>query len=443
MSADVLEAAGSAMSGLDGAWAAFMAGRHHEALSYATVSLEAQPEDDEALWLLAVSLGAEGERDPSLAAALQRAAERLASRGDLPRALAVAHALSALDEGASGDLFERLAEWFGRGGVLLDPRAPVSPPALPVPPTSPRGEEDVEALHARALGVLEGWLASVDAPSPRRLPPLPLFSSLPPAPLRELMASMQVRHVPAGERILREGERGEEAFVLARGMARVQRTRAEAPLARLGPGAVFGEMALVSDAPRAADVLAEEPVVLLVLHKKTLEALSERHPTLAVELGRFAHGRMLANLMRHSPVFSALPVQEREALMERFELRRFEPGERVVSGGEEPEGLYLIASGQVQVFARDEDGEKLLLATLGAGDVVGEISLVLRRPASADVLVAAPTVALCLRREAFREAIAAHPRLLNELYDLATKREEETRSVLGQQALDAEEIVLL
>jgi hypothetical protein len=48
-----------------------------------------------------------------------------------------------------------------------------------------------------------------------------------------------------------------------------------------------------------------------------------------------------------------------------------------------------------------------------------------------------------LKHEQFQEAIREHPSLLGELYDLATKREEEMRSVVAQEALDVEEVVLL
>jgi CRP-like cAMP-binding protein len=92
---------------------------------------------------------------------------------------------------------------------------------------------------------------------------------------------------------------------------------------------------------------------------------------------------------------------------------------------------------------RDSDGGEILLAHLGPGDVVGEMGVVLRRPASADVRVVHPTVVLELTREAFAEAIASHPELLFELYDLATKRDEVTRSVVAQQTLDVDEVVLL
>ena len=72
-----------------------------------------------------------------------------------------------------------------------------------------------------------------------------------------------------------------------------------------------------------------------------------------------------------------------------------------------------------------------------------QISLVLRRPATATVTASHPTIALHLPRQQFQEAIREHATLLQELYELATKREEETRSVVAQQALDVGDIVLV
>jgi cAMP-dependent protein kinase regulator len=75
--------------------------------------------------------------------------------------------------------------------------------------------------------------------------------------------------------------------------------------------------------------------------------------------------------------------------------------------------------------------------------VVGEISLVLRRPATADVVAVHTTVALELTRDAFHAAIREHPGLLQQLYEVATSREEETRSVVAREALDVSDNVLL
>jgi cAMP-dependent protein kinase regulator len=214
-------------------------------------------------------------------------------------------------------------------------------------------------------------------------------------------------------------------------------------LAVLGPGAIVGEMALVSDAPRAAAVVAQEPSEVLVMARADLEAVAKDEPAIGQELGAFCRARMIANLVRHSMILGAVPASEREALMSRFVTKTFGAGETLVAEGSESEGLFLIASGTVRVTKKDADGEPLVLAELGPGDVVGEIGIVLRRPATATVRALSSAVAMELTRDGFAEAIRQHPTLLGELYQLATNREEETRTVVGQEVLDVGDVILL
>lgn len=202
-------------------------------------------------------------------------------------------------------------------------------------------------------------------------------------------------------------------------------------------------MALVSQTPRGASVIAAEPSELLVMSRDHLEDLARQEPVIAQELAAFCHGRMVSNLIRHSSFLSAIHPSKRRELISRFETRALDSGEVLVRQGNQAEGLYLIASGGVQVTSKDSNGELVVLAELGPGEVVGEISLVLRRPTTADVVAVHPTVVYQLTRERFQETIREYPGLLNELYELATKREEETRSVIAQESLDVEDAVLL
>src|SRR5690606_23355345 len=241
------------------------------------------------------------------------------------------------------------------------------------------------------------------------------------------------------------GEEGSEAFILARGVLKAVRETdgAEQLLAVLGAGAIVGEMALVSDAPRAASVVAVEPSEILVVGRAALERLAGQDPTVGKELAEFCRARMLSNLLRHSEILSAVPSADRESLMERFAPRTFEPGECLLRHGAEGDGLYLVASGLVEVQGRDADDDAVVVAQLGPGDVVGEMSLVLRRHATADVIAVYPTVALELGRAAFQQTIREYPELLSQLYDVASRRDEELRSVVAQEALDVEDVVLL
>jgi CRP-like cAMP-binding protein len=158
----------------------------------------------------------------------------------------------------------------------------------------------------------------------------------------------------------------------------------------------------------------------------------------AQELAAHCRRRMVANLVRTSEVLRAVRGSERKELVERFETRVYNKGDRIVAEGGDPEGLHLIASGEVAVVGHDKE-EPIVLASLGPGDTVGEVALVLRRKANADVVATHPTVTLFLPRDQFAQLLADFPAILHGLYLLAVKRDDETASVLFEEA--AEEVV--
>jgi len=378
--------------------------------------------------------------------AAKRLVDAFVRRGDLPAAVvAAAMAESAGEDGAL--LRQAIAEVFGADSPRLGDVPPAPPP---LPASEPKVLPDsltLDALLDRAEAALESYLASDDAtPADAPAPRLPLFAKLAPESLASLLGAFEVVERGEGDFVIRQGEEGREAFVVARGALRVVRDvedASEQTLAALGPGAIFGEMALVSDALRAASVIAAEPVILLSASRDALESLATSEPIIGAELGAFCQGRMVSNLIRHSAVLGAVPAEERRALVRRFETRTFSPGDKLIERDADVDGLYLVASGRVDVVGVDEDGDSIRIASLGPGDVVGEISLVLRREATADVVAEHPTVALWLERDAFREVIREHPALLGELYETATRREEETRSVVAQEALELGDVILL
>jgi serine/threonine-protein kinase len=77
---------------------------------------------------------------------------------------------------------------------------------------------------------------------------------------------------PPGSTIIREGDEGDAAYMIVSGYCRAYRTTSagQESLATMGPGDVFGEMALILDEPRAATVEATDAVTVLVLDKETM-----------------------------------------------------------------------------------------------------------------------------------------------------------------------------
>src|SRR6202453_3874863 len=103
-----------------------------------------------------------------------------------------------------------------------------------------------------------------------------------------------------GTRIFQYGDPGDKLFIILEGKVRISREVAgmgEEALAVLGPGQVFGEMALLDEAPRSADARAHERCRLLVITKDAFEDLLFMHKDLAYEV-LWASVRVLSSRLR-------------------------------------------------------------------------------------------------------------------------------------------------
>ncbi len=99
------------------------------------------------------------------------------------------------------------------------------------------------------------------------------FANLPPTPARALAEQLVSRVVAAGTVIVREGEAGDECYLVRRGGVAVildAGTPGEREVAHLRPGDLFGEMAILSEGPRSATVQATEESELWVLRRASL-----------------------------------------------------------------------------------------------------------------------------------------------------------------------------
>jgi CRP-like cAMP-binding protein len=109
------------------------------------------------------------------------------------------------------------------------------------------------------------------------------FSTLEGERLRRLAARLERLDVSSGDTIIRQGEAGEECYLLRSGCVEVLAKGVrgdERKLATLDPGSIFGEAALLTDEPRNATVRALEPCTLLALRRTDLlEVLGEDRRT--------------------------------------------------------------------------------------------------------------------------------------------------------------------
>jgi CRP-like cAMP-binding protein len=424
-------------SPIDRALALLLANEVEAALRWGAAIVERDPTVPSALVITCRLLEQIG-RPEAAVEGFGLAVRRAIDAGNLPLAVAAIGDLRNLGVDV-GEQLDQVAGAFCLGSPRLQ-ETETPPPPLPhfegFQPLS--SFLSGPALTSKATQIIHAASRAYEEVEGSELPltaPLPLFSALPKEALRDLLAAFEMITVGPGHRVIEEGVEGAEAYIVARGELEVSRRAPEEDdrppivLARLTSGALFGEMALLSRAPRAASVVATRPSILLLAKRDALEVVAEKRPEVAVELASHCRRRMVANLARTSPVLISVPPQERVMLVERFETRLFEKGEKLVREGDESRGLHLVASGEVAVVAH-EGGEPTVLATLKAGDTVGEVALVLRRMANADVIAVHPTVTLFLPREGFTELVQDHPAILHGLYMTAVRRDDETMLAL-------------
>jgi putative ABC transport system ATP-binding protein len=110
------------------------------------------------------------------------------------------------------------------------------------------------------------------------------FKNLTPNELTNVAEHMTRRQYMPGEVIIREGDVGEEFFLISDGEVQIERQGHE--IARLGSGEFFGELALLTGEPRNADVVAAKPVDAYVLGKPEFDAAIEASQSFREQLRR-------------------------------------------------------------------------------------------------------------------------------------------------------------
>ena len=121
--------------------------------------------------------------------------------------------------------------------------------------------------------------------------------------------------------------------------------------------------------------------------------------------------------LREQPLLMDLDEHDLAQVARWIEEVHAEPGDLLIEQGSMPYELFLIESGTVDVLRDDE-----LLATLGAGDVVGEIALLAQQRRIASVRASTPVVALALPAEAFQQIATEMPEFADELRQLMASR---------------------
>lgn len=126
----------------------------------------------------------------------------------------------------------------------------------------------------------------------RTLSRIDILAGLTPAELDRFISGCRVVKVATNDHVFHEGDTGDEVFVVRTGRVRIAKAislDSRRTLAMVGPGGIFGELAMVDAGPRSASAEALETSEVLALAREPFETLVREEPALGAKiLGRFA-----------------------------------------------------------------------------------------------------------------------------------------------------------
>jgi CRP-like cAMP-binding protein len=296
----------------------------------------------------------------------------------------------------------------GQTNVLLE----VEPPDAPAgaAPESPHelelaDLEEIPLAAPRALGMA----------ARQALAATPLFAGLSSEVLEALVGNLELVELEPGQLLFREGDPGDALYVVVEGEVSV-RTMGP-PVGeeqRLGPGAFLGEVALLTDQPRAATVTAVTMAELLRIDRGTLADVLGEHGDMLRAVLRFVRDRLVERWMRMSPLFRPFDDAQRAELASRFSFLEIDAGTQLLAAGQRPDGLYIVLAGEFMVHRGSR-----LITMLGPGELIGETALLSGGAVRSDVVARGKALALCLPAATFREVIMIHPHVLEYIGEQA------------------------
>ena len=235
--------------------------------------------------------------------------------------------------------------------------------------------------------------------------------------------------VPAGVDIITQGTKGESFFVLVEGTVEVVQTQQGGhvvKLTELGPGAYFGEQALLGNASglRSASVRA---VTACRVHSIGAEVFATRIAASGRNRERFerdASTYVYRELTKSLNAFISSELDETSEGVERLVLA---DGEEIVHEGDPSDCAFLILGGNAKVW-KQIDGQLRELTRMGAGQIFGEMGALKGEPRTATVVADGEIELLRIGKDAFVRWHAAHPNAsgffqsLSQVYTLSEGR---------------------
>jgi len=375
-------------------------------------------------------------------------AQRALSRGDLKKALEsfqkhcaknpkdlrsrlkVAELLEKLDKKKEAiQVYREVAEAYAQDGFLLQAIS-VNKMILRIDPSAKDANDRLAQLYTEKVGETKPL---------RPLPHIPLLSELNEKELQSLLDRIQVKTFSKDTFICREVERGDSLMVIIRGEVAVSKRNPEGKevwIRNLKEGDFFGEFGFFIDQKRHANIKALMECEILEISRNELDEIIKTHPRVKEVLQNLFKKRVLDLFLALSPLFSSLTSTEREEVFKQFRLKKVPEETFIFQEGEPTGSLYMVKSGEVEIFIQNSKGQKVILETQKSGNFFGELSLLLNKTQMVNAKTTQPSELLELTKGDFEDFLRKFPRLQSTVKEISSKRLVRIREALSQEGIE-------
>jgi Cyclic nucleotide-binding domain len=140
------------------------------------------------------------------------------------------------------------------------------------------------------------------------------------------------------------------------------------------------------------------------------------------------HGSGMRISQRSSLILSRLPPQMTTQLFACAFKRAAKAGEALFVAGDRGDGCYRVEQGLVKITVTSDRGEERIIALVGEGEIIGELSLIDHQPRSASAIALCDSTFQYITRQAFEDCTKDDPAIYKQLAAiLAVRRERPTR----------------
>ncbi|XP_007895192.1 cGMP-dependent protein kinase 1 isoform X4 [Callorhinchus milii] len=208
--------------------------------------------------------------------------------------------------------------------------------------------------------------------------------------------------------IIKEGDVGSLVYVMEEG--KVEVTKEEAKLCTMGPGKVFGELAILYNCTRTATVKTLTNVKLWAIDRQCFQ-------TIMMRTGLIKHSEYM-DFLKSVPTFQNLSEEILSKLADVLEETHYENGEYIIRQGARGDTFFIISKGRVNVTREGTANEETtFLRTLEKGDWFGEKALQGEDVRTANVIAAEMVTCLVIDRDSFKHLIGGLEDVSNKAYE--------------------------